>query len=479
MQQPSSVPEGERAARLGRTTSRLLAVLIVIPVLTVVVVAATWIAAHSTQALLGARAYGTRSESALHLRVVATRVEDDQSQPITDEVTARVWSADQRETPSATFTASPGDDGVAVLSGALSPATSGTLFVELSITRTGEHLGEGEVQAASGIQAASGVPPTLGRRGGWLEGKVDGPLSLRVGLVQGVVAVPFPASLVVEVRRDGAPVVGHWVSPPGVQGGKINEVASITDEDGYARFTVIPEQHVIELSVVIPGPIEAPVEVSSWFGHLPVVAGALHGEIREGRLWVSSPIERSWAYVDFYSAAEPEQAPNARDHTTVDASAPLQTWATNVRLRRDNDWFTGFVDLPDAARVPGFAVTSSEPDLQSMALVGWPVGVTLPTPTLDVRSPLLFDGLERARRAVTARRHAVKGYGSLAALLGALCEGACLLLLGRATRRSDALRSAADATHWVPEQRGRALFGWAGACVVLALLALSALSWFS
>jgi hypothetical protein len=433
-----------------------LVTLVLVPVLSVGLVGGSWLVAHQDQDLTGARVFAQHHGHLLNLRALCVRVIRGTSRPLTDEVRVELWPLGAAGEPASTLTTAPGRDGTASLTADLEDELSGPMRIRLTTSRDDKLLGEGELHPEQ-IAALAGS-----RRGGWVEGKVGGALELRVGLLQGVLAVPFEGRLVVEVRHDDQPVTGVWVNPPGVSGARIAEAMAITDSRGRASFTIVPEQHVVEVSFEVTAGDQNGLALSgSWFGHLPVVAGALYSRVEDGRLWVSSPVERRWAYVDWY---------------VLDGSNARLVWNANVPLRQDNGVFTGIVDLPKYAMRPGYVVTSSEADLQSMALVGWPVANVTPEATLDLRPTLTFDGIAQGRERLAQRRQRVKGYGSVGALLGALVEAFALILIARAPRPKVAV-DAHDAS--VGHEPGRAQFWWTGACVVLALVALAALSWFS
>ena len=212
------------------------------------------------------------------------------------------------------------------------------------------------------------------RRGGWIRSKPSADLQVRVRPGRGVFAVPFSDPVDVEVSDAAGPVAGARVTlrPEGVSE-PTQPVTLTTDEHGLVSFPLTPAEHVVTLAVQA----ESGKRRANWFSTLPVVPGALHASLQGRVLQLVSPVPRDAAFVSLVSerarlfGARIEFAPGA--DRGVRANIPLPT---------------------DLAQ-PAWAVVSSEPDMNTLAAVGWPLSAQV-SQTFDARDVLLFDGLSQA-----------------------------------------------------------------------------------
>ena len=391
------------------------------PALTLVGAVLYWWLAANPGPLRGARLYGAavpakgavsapRWQTALLTKqhVIA----DGRAQPLAGVVVLEVGgSAVARKRPNA--------DGV---------VSWGTLPVEVGERVRLIHQDSRVVLLAGVVSPVE--PSEVSQRGGSLSG-VQKPkeTTWQVSLSRAVLAVPFPATLRIRVAADESVPVTVELSGAHLASGKQRVAVPLVN--GEATVEIVPEQHRVELK------LETQVggSLASFWSALPVVPGALDARWLRGALEVTSPIPRRFAYVDLWSEAG---ALGAYDVELVDGrrgvispSALAEGEAASV-LRRAARW----------------AVTSSEFDLQSMALVGWPLQTSQPAErTFDARSVLLFDGVAEARAERRQNERAVRKRLFTVAALLALFEGLGLFLYVRFPERlvADSHQEAQDA----------------------------------
>jgi hypothetical protein len=253
------------------------------------------------------------------------------------------------------------------------------------------------------------------RQGGWVDGKGSGALRISVAPGRGVFAVPFYDPLLIQVRDERGAVGGAQVklSPDGLD---VKAGGLVTDEHGRVRVQIAPREHVVSLRVTA----RREGDEGTWFGALPVVPGALHARLNSGKLWIESPIVHERAYF-----------------AILDESARLA--GDSVALTPDARGGSGaIVDAPDFGARRLWCVVSSESDLASPGLVGWPLGEpgpdAPPPRTFAVADHLLLDGLLAGYRAETERRARARLIAAVFAVGAALLAAALMMLEARDAR---------------------------------------------
>ncbi|HMR08111.1 MAG TPA: carboxypeptidase-like regulatory domain-containing protein, partial [Polyangiaceae bacterium] len=135
-------------------------------------------------------------------------------------------------------------------------------------------------------------------RGGFLKGKRAGTLRVDVSPARGVLAVPFPDHLVVQVSEASRAVAGARVTLSKEDGGSQKPVT--TDAHGRAQLPYLALEHALSVKVVAT----AEEGRSGWFwGALPVVPGALDARLTEAGIRLESAILRDVAYVALLTQA--------------------------------------------------------------------------------------------------------------------------------------------------------------------------------
>jgi hypothetical protein len=253
------------------------------------------------------------------------------------------------------------------------------------------------------------------RRGEWVDGRTEKGLVVRASAERGVFAVPFQDGLRVEVRRNGVPTGGIVVTAAS-ETSDVEPGSAITDPSGRVRLLVRPREHAaaVTLRASAPDGVGVSLDIA-----LAVVPGALHASLGEEGIVVQSPIARTRAYV----AVVGERERFAGGPVTLASDGH-----GNVR------GVLPVADLP--ADGPLWAVVSSEPDLHSAALVGWPIRPPLeeePARTFDVPDLLLADGVAKAMARERVRVRSAR-LSAAAFAVGALAL--TVLLVTRRARRA-------------------------------------------
>lgn len=291
------------------------------------------------------------------------------------------------------------------------------------------------------------------RRGGWVERRFDDGTRIRAAAERGVFAVPFASPLWVEAERDG-----RFLGALDVHGDGADVVGPLAPSEGRLRYLVTPREHAAAVAVRAPGTTATELDVA-----LAVVPGAFFAELRGNDLVVRSPVVRARAYVAI--VGERERLAGATVALEADA-----TGATGV-IRN--------LSLPDG--VPLWAVVSSEPELRSASLVGWPIRYAIdsaePPKTFDVPDALLVDTMPQASSQESHRQRRVRLLAALIAAVSLFATAAAIVARSTAARaRLTAHLASAGAD---PESTTRvtttaAATAWAIATAVLTL-ALAAL----
>ncbi len=411
-------------------TATLQRALLAVPALVVAGVGVGWFVLRAPATLCGAQVYGEGVSGRVALRAVLLEESDGRRVPLITPVSLEL--SDMRGVASVVhLEAHANAEGVVEFNAEVPQFSRGTQ-PRLSLRSTGDdeaeplaqlvldRVGDCSPTPCAGVRVPASEESTV-RRGGFVDGEARGEIGLSVGLVQGVLAVPFPGSVVVAATLDEQPLEGArlWIRAGGAEVSA--EQPLVTDASGLARLTLTPRGHVVELVLAMLGAageaqqarsvLESASALSSlaaeslpagrWYGVLPVVPGAAVAQIEGGRLRVQSPISRPRLYVDLLERAATE-APEM-------VARPSVLWRYSVELEREG--MSGLVPLPkDLTVQDAFAVVSSEADMRAMALVGWPLSDAGVHQTYDYRAPLMVDGLAQAReRAQLAGRRLRRG----------------------------------------------------------------------
>lgn len=303
-------------------------------------------------------------------------------------------------------------------------------------------------------------------RGGYIAGKQTGALRVRAAPGRGVFAVPFRDPLWIEVRDASGPVQGARLDLRGESVDVFTQGQPVTDADGRAVVAIVPRDFYVALSIRATAPGG---EHGSWYSTLPVVAGALHAVRAGDRLVVRSPIGRPLA---FYAVInERERLQGGPIALTADAQGGAR----------------GSVALGPLPHGPLWAMVSSEPDLASQGTVGWPLRAGRGAPSLLEDAPprsvvvpdrLLLDGLPAARARDAARRRRARWLALAFSLVASVLVGLLLVaeVRGASARLERHLRASGEAPEDVERVAApRGLF-WTLAvavlCVALGFIAL-------
>lgn len=410
--EPPSVRETERRGTSSRWEAPLVRwILLSLPVVTVLVVGLAVFVIGAPQSYRGARLWGGPSvgEASISARLQAVeRLYDVErvlpGAPIDVEARAagRILGRFRGTTDSAGF-----------LEVLLPLAAAAPADLELRVTLRGERLAAGTV-ALTRSQWLSGVR----RRGAWVANSGGSGLRIRVHPGRGVFAVPFSDPVAIEVSTPRGPAAGaqlllraEGTSEP------VGERALTTDPSGRAELMLTPREHVVALE------IKASLEEQSarWYSTLPVVPGALHARREGTELVIEAPVPKEAA---FYSIVT--------EHGRLSGGRVLLADDGRGGALAKVGW-------PSGIGTPAWAVVASEPDLNTVAAVGWPIDSAVPTQTFDAREELWLDGLPQAYSVSLERpRRARLLAGAFAVLALAL---SVVLFTGRVRAADRALAS--------------------------------------
>jgi hypothetical protein len=315
------------------------------------------------------------------------------------------------------------------------------------------------------------------RRGGWVQRRFDGGLVLRAAAERGVFAVPFASALWVEASRDGNAASG-LLEVRG-DGADVSGPPEMQSGVGPRRYVVTPREHAAVVVLRLRDG-DAAAETPSAAGTPPagtpstdgpaeldvslaVVPGALFAELSDADLVVRSPVWHDRAYVAIVS-----------DHERLLGAA--------VPLYPDGSGASGVLHgVSLRGTEPLWAVVSSEPELRSASLVGWPLRPLQVTEgeapsTLDVSDVSLLDTvpgavareLERERRVrLLAGLIAAAALGAAAAAIAARAASARVAL----TAHLDGAGTDRDATTRVAATGRASVWGVVAAVLSVALAA--------
>jgi hypothetical protein len=420
-------------------------ILYALPLVTVGVIAFAVFVVGAPRAFVGARVYGGPTEGASHmaLRLALVRRFLGVEEPVElDDLRVVAKLADGRPVEA---TASSDATGTADVS--LDPAGRIRGPVELTVTRGQTLLARGTVALSSGDWSSRAR-----EHGGVVSGRAEGALTIRLTPRRGAFAVPFAEPLLIEVRSAAGPEAGARVEVEA--DGATTTTAVPTDSRGHTSVLLTPRDHVVTATVKATGSSGA---TGTWNGLVPVVVGALRASVEDRELRVESAVERDVAY--FALITETERLAGGRV-------------ALSPNLRGGS---VGTVPLPALPDGPLWAVVSSEPELQTLSTVGWPLRV--PTGPLDagaararaVPDHLLLDGTHLGFAMDSARRSRAR-WLAIGFTLAALFLGGTLLVREgrRAARELDEhlRRAGAEARDQLAPSR------WIGAVIAIACLAM-------
>lgn len=416
----SSVHQTKRRRSPSRWEAPLVGwILLSLPVITVAVVGLAVFVIGAPQSYRGARLWGGPSvgQASLSARLLAVERLYDVERALTDvpiDVEARAAGGLLGRFHGKT-------DGAGFLEVQLPLAAAAPTDLELRVVLRGERLAQGRV-ALTRAQWLAGVR----RRGGWVASSGGGGLRIRVQPGRGVFAVPFPDPVSIEVTTPEGPAAGARLSVRAEGTSEPSADRSLTtDSRGLAELMLTPREHVVALEV------EASLgeRRARWFSTLPVVPGALHAR-REGKqLVIEAPVPKEAA---FYSIV-------SERGRFAGGRVPLADDGRGGAVAQ--------VDWPRSVPAPAWVVVASEPDMHTVAAVGWPIDAAAATQTFDAREELWLDGLPQAYATSLERpRHARLLAGAFAALALAL---AVVLFTGRVRAADRAL-----ATHFSETAEG-------------------------
>jgi hypothetical protein len=346
-----------------------------------------------------------------------------------------------------------GPDGIAEVS--LPPLPSAAAF-EARVMQGDRELARGRISLDERTWCAR-----ANHRGGWLGDRRAAPLQVLVAPARGVLAVPFPDELLIDVRH-GPEHVSAELSLQ-AEGGSVAPEHLRTSGSEPTRVTITPREHVVTLRAQVVAAGYPGVDASF---SLPVVPGALDARIEHGKLLLSSPVPRDRAYFALVS-----------EHARVAGGSV-------ALIDDERGVWSAVVPLPPLPAEALWAVVSSTPDLSSPARVGWPLLLTndAPAMTYDVPERLLLDGLPPALRREARRQKRVK---LVSVFFCGVSLSLSLLLLAARARRAEFLLDQHLRDRGLESDQARSiapLRRWslvvAALCVALGFLALSIFAYY-
>jgi len=245
-----------------------------------------------------------------------------------------------------------------------------------------------------------------------------GPLSAHLEIPFSVLAVPFPATVVVRVESETPDHVEPVEVTVSLEGAELLQAPRCVSEiGGGCVFRVRPLHHQVIMKVRVVGQ----GEMLEFEERLPIVPGAIALESDSDRsqpgfvnFLVSSPVPRPHIWYAVVSEQGRERGGSLALRDASDGTS-------SVLLKLDREQARG-----------SYLVLSSDADGRSLSSVGYPLdGQTM---TLDAWDAYLLDGAQAARRVAHKRqmrvRYALGGYGLIALVL-------TLLLFWTSVRRDE------------------------------------------
>jgi hypothetical protein len=393
---------------------------LLLPVLAVAVVAAVVLVIGRTHAVVGARLRGGPTEGArtLSYRLELVERHADVERPVPGRgvaVEARLPSGDTMR-----WHGTLDDEGAAAVAfSRRSAPVAGPVTFRVTTDGVRESTADGRIVVTRGTWAGGAR-----RRGGWVEGPAVNGLLVRAAAGHGVFAVPFSDPLWIDASRAGGRFEGKiscdcW---PWRKKEDPKVVYPAPDPVLPARVAIAPLEHATSVSIVAHDRdgTTATLDVS-----LAVVPGALHVTLEPGGLRVESPILRERAYVAIVTETE----------RITGGTVLLQGTARGTA--------EGVLEVTLPPEGPLWAVVSSEPDLRSASLVGWPIRYDIdgdPPQTFDVADVLVMDSVGEKIQAELGRVRRVR-------LSSALFAGAAILLSALLVARRARLAQVALEAH--------------------------------
>lgn len=439
--------------------------LLVVPVSVVLFVGAYWYGRTADANALHARLYtGPYPHKVFAVRAVVGYEGSalGQPRPASDTVRLRLL-VEEPGGAKRVHEASTNSHGVADFNAELESANPSHLSLRLEDITT-----ERQRTLAHGVWVRDEL--SAGWRNGGTLGSIDGAEltpqlpGLRVRVEEGVLAVPFVG--VLSVLSEIAIEADVTLTLSGALFEDTSRRARIARLSGGVpqRLRIRPTAHIVELSV------HNSLHNDTAHAVLPVVPGAMTVSSEGELLHVLSPVPRSHAYLAFVTEQELLQL------HVVPLQPPVLAAESPAEAAPDTFVSRGQVQLSGQVRAqllkqPVWAVTSSEPDLQAMASVGWPVNLMARGEARKRSLSVVVDGFVQARESQQSERRAMR-LRAVKMLSGALLIE--LLLLGLYVRAS-ATRDV-RVLPFLDPFAGRTL--WLGAaCVVLGFVALAYLFW--
>jgi hypothetical protein len=252
-----------------------------------------------------------------------------------------------------------------------------------------------------------------------VQGVSSGDLVISVSPARGMLAVPYPEDIVLEVRErsGGDPVRAASITLHG-QGAVIEgSDRLVTDNQGRCRTRLHAIEHEARLEITA---LSTTGQEGKWSGALPVEPGAMWidpAASREGQVRVLSPVERRQAYV-----------------TLLTQSSRL--YCVRLALQSDSGGARGAIAIPKPPPHSWILISQDPPGRETDA-VAWPVPDPdgHPRASATIRTPLVVDGTPMVEKAVRAQslRTRVRALSVLGA--AALIEAILLWWRARVSRR--------------------------------------------
>lgn len=352
----------------------------------------------------------------------------DQPGPLIWRVAAKRGSPDRPQPAQAKLTLSARFAQGSTVAREFSTDSDGGAWVTLERPAAGQlgpiavTLSEGPFVLASGTVNVTKQHWLAGQRneGGWCSGHSEGNVTLKVGVIDGVILHAVPASMVVALSKDGRalPRQPFSVQIDGgiVEGSEEREWALlVSDERGLGHFSLRSTDMAAVLTVSLPQP-----NASRFVGALPIRAGGLHVDRRGDALVISNMVGQAQATVGLL---------------TVNGLVDVRT----VQLAANSFRTSATLNYSRWPASPFWAMVSSETELDTGNTIGWPM---LADPdrieahaSHVVPNLLVLDGYRTVTRRLQRQRHRA-WYTSCAALLFVAALLAWVII--RSNRRNQA-----------------------------------------